>query len=228
MPFDQADILTVSARRAGADLLVSWTTTAPAGSTYQVYVSGQLAWHGIGLSCLLPWPGGHNVAIDVGVVDASEATDDFSASLTPFPLDYATLDWLGGTFEADDIAGFRVFSSAVAGGAVDYGNVLADIPAYPGGILLDGWGMGGWNQGGWGRAASSYSWVSGSLTSGVWTFAVAPYDKAGNQDPSPRTVTKTILAPPRPPGADARGVRLTYTYDPSTHVATLHWLASPA
>ena len=55
------------------------------------------------------------------------------------------------------------------------------MPAYTAGVITDGFGYGGFGDGGFGEAAGSYSWTSGALTSGVWNFAVVPFDTAGNE-----------------------------------------------
>src|SRR5207245_1178859 len=128
---------------------------------------------------------GSNIWVDVGTVDADEATADFSASLPAAAglSSRARLSWLGGTYldttGRDDIRGFRMYGPAAPGGPVDYTTVLATIPAYPGGWISDGFGQGGFGQGGFGRAATAYRWESGPLASGIWTLAVVPYDSAG-------------------------------------------------
>ena len=136
------------------------------------------------------------------------------------------LSWLGGTFEAPDIAGFQVYGSDTAGGSIDYTAVLADITAYPSGIYTDGFGLGGFGYGGFGEAASTYTWTSGSLTSGTWSFGVLPYDSAGNLGTA-ATTSILIEVPPLAPAVFSDGTRLKYTYNPSNFEATLYWNASP-
>lgn len=231
MPFDQSSIVEVMPPRwDGATLQLSWSSTAPAGTTFQVYVGRRLAWYGTNRWVALTMPDSR-VRIDVGAVGPGEASVDFSASLPPGPGDRVTLSWLGGSYldpsGRDDVQGFRVFGSRRAGWDVDYTEPLTEIPAYPGGTPIDGFGIGGFGRGGFGRAASTYRWTSASLGSGTWTFAVVPFDAVGNQG-SGTTLTTTVVAPPRPPAADADGSRLRCSYDPETRQATLSWNPSPA
>jgi hypothetical protein len=228
--FSQSTISDLTLSRSGVELLIAWSSSSPNGVFYQVYIGRRLAWTGTALRCLLPWPSGlgANTPIDVGTVGTSDRFTDYSGSLPATPANRVTLAWQGGTYLASDIAGFRIYASAVAGGAVSFASPIATIPAYPGGIILDGFGMGGFGQGGFGRAASTYSYTTGTYGNGVWTFAVVPYDQAGNAAGSPVTQTATIAAPPRPPAASSQGVRLTYAYNSTAHTVTLAWLASPA
>lgn len=188
--------------------------------------------------------------IDVGTVGPGEISVDFSGTHLPVaPPDRAELTWYGGTWEAPDITGFHVYGSSSPGtisgyntggwgdagfgfggalpGVVDTSQVLGDVNAYTAGIVTDGFGFGAFGAGGWGAATGVYSWVSGHLAPGVWTFAVAAYDTAGNEDPSPPKTVVIVVGPPRPPAANSGGIRLTYTYDQPSRTATLHWLASP-
>ena len=228
MAFSQATMTgEPSLRASGLDLLVSWVSTSPPGTLFQLYLNAKLAWHGTDRSVLLPYPSGRT-RIDVGTVAAGEGAVDFSASLpTTYPPDRVNLTWTGGAFEGADLAGFRIYGPLAAGGAVSYVSPLADIPATVAGVDLSGFGLGGFGLGGFGTAAQSYSWTSDPLLAGSWTFAVVPYDGAGNQNGSPAHVSVTVVAPPRPPAADSSGRRLTYSYNPSTRVPTLNWLASP-
>jgi hypothetical protein len=223
--FDDSSITDIQHGRAGTNFVVSWTSTAPVGTTFQVYRRRSLAWSGTSRSCVLPWPTVKGTTI-VGTVDPSERTTDFSATL-PAELDTATVTWFGGTYLSPSIVGFRVYASTAPGGAVDYATPIATVPAYPGGLVLDGFGLGRFGKGGFGLAESAYTWTTDPLANGVWTFAVAPYDAAGNELPSPGEVTLTIAAPPAPVAPDGRGVRLSYTYDPVLFKVTLGWLASP-
>jgi hypothetical protein len=147
------------------------------------------------------------------------------------PQDRAQLSWLGGSYldasGNDDVSGFQVYGEILPGSGMDYQNPLAEICAYPGGILIDGFGLGGYGQGGFGRAASVYTWTSQALYSGTWTFGVAPVDAAGNRG-TPALTSITILAPPRPPAAFPDGSRLNYTFNPDARTVTLFWQASPA
>lgn len=227
MAFSQATISDVQIARAGAELLVSWTSSTPDPVTFQVYLDHVLAWSGPSRSVTLPMPPGR-VAVSVATVAADEAETDFSGSLPALVLPFQTLTWEGGTFLSPDLAGFHIYGEPTAGGGIDFTDVLATVAAYPGGVVTDGYGMGGYGHGGYGRSASVYSWQTPALGNGVWTFAVAPFDAAGNEDATPATVAVTITAAPRPPAAAANGARLSYVWNPTTHVATLTWLASPA
>lgn len=238
MPFSQASISDVRVVADGPELFVSWSSSAAAGAWYQVYVNKRLAWSGRSTRCHVPRPAASavgNLWIDVGTVGASEATADFSSSL-PAAAGLSTrakLSWLGGTYldptGGDDVRGFRIYGPDAPGGAVDYTTPLATIAAYPGGWISDGFGLGGFGQGGFGRAATTYVWESGPLASGSWTFAVVPYDAAGNAREPGQVATVTIVEAPLPPAAAADGTSLSYTYaGPSTRTATLTWLPSPS
>lgn len=227
MAFSQATISDVQVAPSGPELSVSWVCSTPDPVTFQVYLDHTLAWSGPSRSVALSMPSGR-VAVSVGTVAAGEAETDFSGSLPALVLPFQTLTWEGGTFLSLDIAGFHVYGETTAGGGINFATILATLPAYPGGVVTDGYGMGGYGHGGYGRSASVYSWQTPALGNGTWTFAVAPFDAAGNEDATPATVAVTIAAAPRPPAAAADGTRLSYTYNPTTHVATLTWLASPA
>jgi hypothetical protein len=147
-------------------VLIQWSSSAPAGTTYQVYVARQarVARHGEAGDR----PPARREGPDRHRHRRRRRGDDrLQSSLAAATNDRAELTWLGGTYldatGNDDVAGFRVYSSAVAGGAVDYTNRLASIPAYDGGIIADGYGAGGYGQGGYGKAASSYAWTSDPL-----------------------------------------------------------------
>jgi hypothetical protein len=231
MPFDQSTITEVRPPVwDGSTLQIEWTSTAPPGTIFQVYIGRTLAWHGASRWVAITMPSSR-VRIDVGAVEPGEASTDFSAMLPPAPQDRVELDWLGGTFldptGRDDVRGFRVYGSPLPGAGVDYSSPLATIQAYPSGVITDGFGLGGFGQGGFGRASSSYRWTSPALARGDWTFAVASFDAAGNEAP-PLLASATIQAPPRPPCAGPDGTRLSYTYDPASRRATLSWNTSPA
>ena len=221
MPFSQTAIADVRIVLDGAEFYVSWTSSAPLGTVFQVYVDRRLTWFGKTRFCHAPIPAGssrRNVWIEVGTVDSAEQTTDFSASLTgPGGTgDRAQLTWIGGSYldptGKNDIEGFTIYQSDVPSGAVDFTKVVGAVVAYPGGVLLDGFGLGGFGQGGFGRAATTYQWRSEPLSSGAWTFAVVPYDHAGNAQAHPTTTTVTIATAPLPPAPDASGKRLNYTY----------------
>lgn len=216
----------------GSDMLLKWTATEP-GLTFQVYINGTLAKTTTDTRCHLPWPTG-DIQIDLGSVDADEANVDYAHTTIPFgmggfgvlpfglvpmlapsPSRRADLAWQGGTFLGTsgdgDVAGFRVYGEATPGGGINYTTPLADIPAYIGGIVTDGFGLAGFGVGGFGMASGSYSWISEPLTSGTWAFGVTSYDSAGNES-SADTISIPIFAPPEPPAVyPGTMIRLLYS-----------------
>lgn len=223
MPFDQSTIIAVLPPVPhGPQWLLAWTTTSPAGTWWQIYIDGAFAWSGQETQVMLPAPDLARVAI--GAVLPGEANTDFSGSLPPGPLRRALLTWLGGLFEAADLASFNVYQAAGPGVAVTLSKPIATITAYPAGIIFDGYGYGGYGQGGYGSSAGSYSWESGVLADGDWQFAVVPVDAVGNLG-APSYITVTIAAPPSEPPPFADGSRLHYSLAP-TAVLTLTWNAS--
>jgi len=231
MSFSQATITEVFPPRVwtGGQVSFSWTSSSPAGTWYQLYVDHHLAWWGQANSVRLPIPfvqGGGPERIDIGTVAVGEEQTDFSGSLPATYLRRAQITWLGGTFLDPDIAGFRVYGGAAPGAAVNYATALADIAAYPGGILTDGFGLGQFGYGGYGQSAGSYTWMSNPLDAGNWNFAVAPYDSTGNQGTA-LTTSVAIVAPPLAPGLFGDGARLHYSYAISPHKTTLTWNLSP-
>lgn len=231
MPFDQSTITEVQPPVwDGSTLQLEWTSTAPPGTVFQVYVGRALTWYGTSRWLAITMPRSR-VRIDVGSVGPGEAATDFSSMLPGAPADRVELDWLGGTYldptGRDDVQGFRVYGSPLPGAGVDYSSPLAEIQAYPSGVITDGYGFGGFGRGGFGRAASSYRWTSQALARGDWTFAVASFDVAGNEA-APIVASASILSPPRPPAAGPDGSRLSCSYDPTARRATLSWNPSPA
>ena len=226
MGFTQQYILGVNPPvQYGAQLFLSWVADQPVGTYFQVYTNAQLSWWGQSTSCEIATPS-TLVRIDVGTVGPGEEATSFASELPPLPDRTVTLNWLGGTFESTSISGFYVYGAATPGGSINYTTPLATIAAYTNGIVTDGFGDGGFGLGGFGEAAGSYSWTSDDLVNGVWTFAVAPFDSAGNIGPA-TLATTTIACPPQEPAAYAGGSRLHYTYNASTHEITLTWLGSP-
>ena len=211
----------------GVELLLAWTSAASEGTYFQIYVAGRLAWFGTSRQAWLPYPTGLGPAVSilVGTVGPGEQATDFSSSLAIVP-DRALVTWNGGLWEAPDIAGFHVYMSPAAGLAASYATSVATVPLSVAGQSTSGYGFGGYGIGGYGQAAGNYSWTSGHLSGGVWTFGVKPFDSVGNEG-STQEGSVTIAAPPRPPALNSAGLRLTYTYDQPTRVVTLHWLASP-
>ena len=118
MPFDQSTITEVKPPVwDGSALHLEWTSTAPAGTVFQVYVARALTWHGTARWVAIPMPSSQ-VRIDIGAVGPGEETTDFSAVLPGAPGDRAHLSWLGGSYldpsGNDDVAGFTVYGEPVA------------------------------------------------------------------------------------------------------------------
>jgi hypothetical protein len=226
MSFSQGTITGVKVQRRTGQAFISWTSTSPTGTFFQVYKNGQLADFTTKRNAWIPAPTGLE-RFAVGTVATGDERTAFTDALPAIPLDKATLAWKGGTFESPDIAGFYVYGSDVADGPVDYTSQLADITAYPGGIVTDGYGLGEYGFGGWGESDSNYSWESGVLENGVWTFAVVPYDSAGNSGTA-ATAQVVINGPPLPSPPFPDGVFIHYTYDPQTQIAVLMWEPSPS
>ncbi len=244
----QANIVDVAARRVDADLRVSWVSTDPPGTWFQVYVGRQLAWFGTARSCTVRFPGGSvPVAIDVQSVDAASAHLDLAASLPPVAGGgmRIQLSWLGGTFQGLTIAGFNVYYALDPIDPLTT-DAAAFVAAYPQDVALDGYGMGGYGKGGYGRAASSYAWTSDPVPPGDYNVAVVAVDAAGNTGTA-ATDTVSVSGPPRPPAADSAGRRLAATVNRTSPTGygtggygaggyggggdpyvTLSWLASPA
>jgi hypothetical protein len=208
MAFSQASITELRIVPSGGDLLVSWSSSAAAGTTYQVYIGRRLAWYGQALSIRQPMPAGQ-VTVEVGTVNSGEGASDFSASLPTAPLDRVILAWPGVTTDPY-LAGYHVYSSSVPGGAVDYATILGNVPAFTGTVGTN----------------ANYAWTSLRLAAGSWTFAIRPYDRAGNEGTAD-TIIVVSAAPPLPPALNAERERLTYSYDASSRVVTLNWRASP-
>jgi hypothetical protein len=210
MAFSQATILQVfQPQLFGSQVYLSWSSSSPSGTWFQVYVNQRLAWSGQRLWTCVPFPTGP-VRIDIGAVAAGEQGTDFAASLPSAPSRRVQITWQSGAYTGSDLAGFHLYGSDAPGGAVDYSAVLADITAYPAGIATDGFGLGGFGSGGFGQLAGNYAWTSGPLAAGTWTFAVVPYDAAGNEGAA-QTTTVTVAGPPPAPAAFARtSTRLQY------------------
>jgi len=227
MPFSQSTIIGDPTWTADAfELRVAWASSAPAGTYFQLYVDGKLAWAGVQRTATIPRPASF-ARIDVGTVAQGEATTDLGASIPSLggTARRVTLPWQGGTYLDDAIAGFNVYGESTPGAGVNYSTPLAFVAAY-GSLVSDGWGLGGWGEGGWGAAASDYSWTSDPLYSGTWHWGVKPVDTAGIEGTA-ATYSATVVAAPRPPAASASGVMLSYSYNATSGIPTLNWLASP-
>lgn len=252
MPFSQDGISDAKAVRDDAELLVTWSSTQPDGTVYQVYLDGRLVYRGTALFAVLPYPGNAGALplnFDVGWVDPDEEFTDFSAVLPALPYEpRALVRWIGGTWETPTgtpLAGFNVYRSAAAGDFVGYGDggygdggysgvntgdvnyttPVATVSAYAANVVTDGYGDGGYDEGTYGSSSARYEYESEPLPSGVWTFGVRPFDAAGNEG-DPLEAAVAITSPPAIVPPNASGQRLTYTYDKPTRTATLHWLAS--
>jgi hypothetical protein len=238
MAFSQSGLLEVVISSDGPDLFIKWDSPAPQGTIFQVYVDHRLSWSGISRQCHAPVPAGvaeRNVWIDVVSVDAGDAYRDFSKNLASLGQGAAKaqISWSGGTYldssGADNIQGFRIYRSALPGAPINWSSPVEEIPAYPGGWVSDGFGLGGFGLGGFGRSENTYVWTFGGLASGTWQIAVVPYDKAGNNRSAGLTVSVNLAASPLPPAPSTNGQRLKYTYSgPVTRQVTLNWLASPS
>ncbi|GAC1463668.1 MAG: hypothetical protein NVSMB9_01390 [Isosphaeraceae bacterium] len=238
MALTQTSISSVSVRLDGPELLISWDSRDPKETAYQVYVDHRLSWFGTSRHCHVPIPSStknRNIWVDVLAVSAHEIRNDFSSGLASQEQGWTRirLSWLGGTYldssGLGDIRGFRVYRGTTSGGPVDLSTPVGEVPAYPGGWISDGFGLGGFGLGGFGRSASSYTWDSESLQSGTWQYTVVPFDKAGNNRGTGWTTSMTVKAAPRPPALSSDGTRLSYFYSgPAARQVTLNWLASPS
>jgi hypothetical protein len=227
MSFSQSNITSVNPPvQHGTQLLLSWTSSAPDGTIYQVYLNQRLVWSGVGLWCSIPVPTAVS-RIDIGTVAAAESQINFSSQLPSSQARQVTLSWLGGTFLGADIAGFNIYGEHTPGAGIDYTTVLATVPAYVAGIITEGFGYGGFGQGGFGQSAGMYSWTSQPLAAGTWNWGVKPNDTAGNEG-SAQSTAVTIAAPPLPPAPFPNMTRLNYTYSTSTTQVTLAWNVSPS
>jgi hypothetical protein len=226
-PFTQGSIAEVyPPRYLGGQAYVSWQSTGPPGSWFQVYIDGVLAWAGQTTSVTLPVPP-YVVRIDIGSVPAGDEWTSFASALPPAPKRRATLSWSGGRFEAADLAGFSVYQSRAANQPVSFAAPVAVITAYPSSIYTDGFGMGGFSSGAFGSSAGTYTYTSSAMNSGSWSFTVQPFDMAGNQG-SAQTAQMTIQVPPgTPPVITGMTRRLNYCYLIASHEATLSWNPSP-
>jgi hypothetical protein len=212
---DQSTIIQVYPPVQGrGQAYVRWESIAQPGTWWQVYFDGVRVWSGQTTAVELPIPIAGVSRVDVGSVPDGYQNTSFAANLPPAPLRRATLNWTGGTSLGADLAGFYVYGSSSPNGSINYATPLATITAYPQSIVPSG--------------TLNYSWVSGSLISGLWQYAVIPFDAAGNQG-APSLVTVTIAVPPLAPAPSSSGTpRLQYSYSQSSQVAVLNWLPSPS
>ena len=205
MAFDESKATNLRLRRApGPSVLLEWDTTEPAGTPFQVYADGVLAWSGTDRLAVLPMPASWTT-YHVGSVAAGEERTSFASSLTPIPGggNRPRLTWAGVT----GAASYRIYGEATPGGGVSYTTPLATVAATLG--------------------TGTYAWTGPPRSAGSWTFAVKPVGSDGVEGTA-ATVAVTIAGPPRPPAPDSTGKRLRYAYNAGTGVATLAWNASPA
>lgn len=198
MSFDDSGILDVTAAPADAEVIVSWASSSPAGTVYQVYQDGRHVWSGAGRSAHLPRPTGP-ARYQVGAVGPGEDWADFSGSL-PVPPgggSRLTLAWQGGLFLSPALAGYSIYLGTVPGGAVNYAAPVGKVAAYGQASVTNGYGQGGYGAGGYGNSSASYSWQSGLLRSGTWNAAIIPYDRLGNTG-TPATTSAVVAVPPGP------------------------------
>lgn len=229
MAFSQTTIQEARATRDGADTVVSWTSSSADGTVFQVYVDGDLAWHGTERRAVLVLTGQHR--FDVGTVAAGEGSTSFASTLPAMdqPKRRVNLTWEGGSYLATNLpmAGFHVYASSAPGGSIDYSTIIGTVPVSVQGVDQGGFGEGGFGEGGFGSGNAYYTWTSDPLCPGVWQFGVKAFDEAGNESTTV-TSSKTLTGPPGPPARNAAGKRMTYdTFHIATgHAyATLHWLA---
>jgi hypothetical protein len=238
MPFSQAEISDVRVSIDGPELFVVWDSPALQGTIFQVYVDHRLCWSGNSHQCHTPIPANvsqRNLWVDVVTVDPGDSYRDFSTALASLSggAGKTQISWYGGTYldssGNDNIQGFHIYRSTIPGAPIDWSAPVEDVPAYPGGWISDGLGLGGYGSGGFGRSANTYVWTLGGVASGIWQVAVVPYDKTGNDRGGGVSISVNVSASPLPPALFADGTRLRYTYSgPVTRQVTLNWLASPS
>ncbi len=214
MGFDQSPITNVFRPVTyGNSVLIRWASNAPVGSVCQVYVNAHLSHYGTLLQAMVPAVQG-TMYIDVGVVPAANTTTDYSSSLV-WPQNRVILNWIGGTYQDPNIAGFHIYQSPNPNDPINYAKFVKDQTAYIGKIITDGYGLGGYGLGTWGYANAYYSWVSGTLRTGVWSFAIVPYNQAGIEGTG-SVIQTTITDAPivMPPFTDFTRLKYTLTsYD---------------
>lgn len=229
--------------REGSRLTLEWTSSAAAGTWYQIYLQGSLAWYGTETHATIDTPRG---LIDgaIGAVADGEQTTDFSnAGLEGLPFDVGGMD-IGGlgitpittraylAWYGFGASHYGIFEGAAGfdQGGFDQGSFngthLGEVTATEQGLSTDGFDLGAFDTGGLDLQGGDFSWESDPLARGTWHFAVVPYDEANNPG-TPSITAVTITAPPRPPASSTAGKRLSYTYNSGAHTITLVWLASP-
>jgi hypothetical protein len=219
-------ILDLTVRRVGDEILLQWESSLPKGYWYQVYINNVLTKWTQETKVVITYPVG-NVQYKVGAVPTGQQSFDFSSTFPVTPKREITLNWTGGRYLGDDIAGFHVYMSDGPNVAsIDYNSIVATVPAFDGNNITDGFGLGGFGDGGFGRASNQYTWTSDHLARGLWRVGVKSFDMLGNEG-SPDEGSIQVDGPPDPPARDTRGNRVEYTYNQPTHTATVTWLPSP-
>ena len=227
MAFSQTTITNVSPRSISTGMVfLRWQSSSPAGTWFQVYLAEVLSWWGQSTSIWLPVPRRYGPRRHRDRRRRRGADRLFVVALLGAER-RASIAWLGGTYEDDDIAGFHVYGPDAAGDPVDYSKVLATVPAYPAVDLHRRIRVRRFRLWRFRVRPSSYSWVTPLLGGGTWTFGVKPFDVAGNEG-SAMTASVLDLRAPNEPAPFADRTRLHYTYSASTHEVTLNWNPSPA
>ena len=107
MSFSQSTITSVNPPvYNGFQVYLSWKSTSPAGTWFQIYLNEQLAWWGQTTQATLMLGTTGPVRVDIGTVSPAKSRPA-SPPLPSAPARRAELSWLGGTFESTDIAGFQ-------------------------------------------------------------------------------------------------------------------------
>lgn len=237
--FDVSVISDIRYSLLGASMTLTWASSDP--GPFQIYVNGLKQWDGTDQKASIPIPP-RNARVDIGAVSPGEQKADFSTDLPPVPKSRALLEWTGGTFQGSDIHGFRIFGEIEAGGGINYTGgygiggygasgygtaapVLADLEAYAEGLVTDGYGIAPYGVGGYGLAPASYSWESPHYKTGTWSFAVVPYDTAGNLGEAAIVSVDLISAPEVVPEFSDR-LRLHTSYAFADKALTITWQAS--
>jgi hypothetical protein len=212
------------ARLVGHDLRITWASSSPPGTTFQVYLDRRLAWSGKTRTAHLP-PISAPALIEVVAVDPGEDRVDHSGSFDPVPGRAITVEWSGGRFLSDSLLAFDIYLSPAPGQPVSYAKPVSVAWAAHG-VAPDGYGIGGYGQGGYGMAEVRYSWTSKPLAPGVWTVGIVARDATGIPGAAAES-SVTLAGPPRAPAAVPGQPRLSIVVNPATRVPTLSWAASP-
>ena len=86
MAFSQSTITGVNPPRySGFQVYLSWSTTSPAGTWFQIYINRVLAWWGQTTNARITLTTSGPDRVDVGTVNAGEEQTDFSGSLPSAP-----------------------------------------------------------------------------------------------------------------------------------------------